>query len=79
MSRADVYDEARHNLQEARSRLQNIHESTNRVLAGLVGDPQLPAERHPRFLEAKAALRCGRCRSRAHRGEGADRRASSPT
>jgi membrane fusion protein (multidrug efflux system) len=55
MSRADVYDEARHNLEEARSRLQNIHESTNRVLAGLVGDPQLPAERHPRFAEAKAA------------------------
>ena len=55
MSRADVYDEALHNLQEARSRLQNIHESTNRVLAGLLGDPQLPAERHPRFVEAKAA------------------------
>jgi membrane fusion protein (multidrug efflux system) len=25
------------------------------VLAGLLGDPQLPAERHPRFVEAKAA------------------------
>jgi membrane fusion protein (multidrug efflux system) len=55
MSRADVYDEAHQNLQAARSRLQSIHESTNRVLAGLVGDPQLPAERHPRFAEAKAA------------------------
>jgi membrane fusion protein (multidrug efflux system) len=55
MSRADVYDEARHNLQVARSRLKSIHESTNRVLAGLLGDPNLPAERHPRFLEAKAA------------------------
>jgi membrane fusion protein (multidrug efflux system) len=55
MSRADVYDEARHNLDEARSRLQTIHEGTNRVLASLAGDPQLPAERHPRFLEAKAA------------------------
>ena len=55
MSRADVYDEAKHNLEEARSRLQNIHETTNRVLAGLLGDPQLPAERHPRFAEAKAA------------------------
>jgi membrane fusion protein (multidrug efflux system) len=55
MSRADIYDEARHNLEEARSRLQTIHESTNRVLASLAGDPQLPAERHPRFLEAKAA------------------------
>ncbi len=55
MSRADVYDEARHNLHVAQSRLQTIHESTNRVLAGLLGDPQLPAERHPRYLEAKAA------------------------
>jgi membrane fusion protein (multidrug efflux system) len=35
--------------------LKSIHESTNRVLAGLLGDPQLPAERHPRYLEAKAA------------------------
>jgi membrane fusion protein (multidrug efflux system) len=55
MSRADVYDEAKHNLEEARSRLKNIHESTNRVLAALLGEPQLPAERHPRFVEAKAA------------------------
>jgi membrane fusion protein (multidrug efflux system) len=55
MSRADVYDEAKHNLEEARSRLKTIHESTNRVLASLLGDPQLPAERHPRFVEAKAA------------------------
>jgi len=54
MSRADVYDEARHNLHVAQSRLLTIHESTNRVLAGLLGDPQLPAERHPRYLEAKA-------------------------
>jgi len=55
MSRADVYDEAKHNLHVAQSRLKSIHESTNRVLAGLLGDPQLPAERHPRYLEAKAA------------------------
>jgi len=55
MSRADVYDEAKHNLEEARSRLKSIHESTNRVLSSLLGDPQLPAERHPRFVEAKAA------------------------
>jgi membrane fusion protein (multidrug efflux system) len=55
MSRADVYDEARHNLHVAQSRLKSIHEATNRVLAGLLGDPKLPAERHPRYLEAKAA------------------------
>src|SRR5690349_23736311 len=55
MSRADVYDEAKHNLHVAQSRLKSIHEATNRVLAGLLGEPQLPAERHPRYLEAKAA------------------------
>ena len=55
MSRADVYDEARHNLYVAKSRLKSIHESTNRVLAGLLGDPELPAERHPRYREAQAA------------------------
>jgi membrane fusion protein (multidrug efflux system) len=55
MSRADVYDEAHHNLLLARSQLKSIHESTNRVLASLLGDPDLPAERHPRFVEAKAA------------------------
>jgi membrane fusion protein (multidrug efflux system) len=54
MSRADVYDEAKHNLHVAQSRLKSIHESTNRVLASLLGDPQLPAELHPRYLEAKA-------------------------
>jgi len=55
MSRADVYDEARHNLHVAQSRRKSITESQNRVLAGLLGEPQLPAERHPRYLEAKAA------------------------
>ncbi len=55
MSRGDVYDEAKHNLHASQSRRKSIEESTNRVLAGLLGDPNLPAERHPRFLEAKAA------------------------
>jgi membrane fusion protein (multidrug efflux system) len=40
MSRADVYDEARHNLHVAQSRLKSIHEVTNRELAGLLGDPK---------------------------------------
>ena len=62
MSRADVYDEAKHNLGAARKRLQNLHESTNRVLAGLLGDPQLVREIHRatwRLEDAEAARRWG--------------------
>ena len=55
MSRGDTYDEANHNVEAARRRLDSIREKTNRVLAGLSGDPNLPAERHPRFAEARAA------------------------
>jgi membrane fusion protein (multidrug efflux system) len=56
MSRGDTYDEAHHNVEAARRRLDSIREKTNRVLAGLSGDPNLPAERHPRFAEARAAF-----------------------
>jgi membrane fusion protein (multidrug efflux system) len=56
MVRADVYDEARHNRDVARVRLASVEERINRVLASLAGDPTLPAERHPRFEEAKAAF-----------------------
>lgn len=56
MSRGDTYDEAHHNVEAARSRLDSIREKTNRVLAGLSGDPDLPPERHPRFAEARAAF-----------------------
>src|SRR5581483_10916761 len=55
MSRADQYDEAAHNLTLARRRLESVQERTNRALANLNGDPQLLAERHPRFQEARAA------------------------
>jgi membrane fusion protein (multidrug efflux system) len=55
MSRGDTYDEARHNVEAARRRLDSIREKTNRVLAGLSGDPNLAAERHPRYAEARAA------------------------
>ncbi|HTS55402.1 MAG TPA: HlyD family secretion protein [Burkholderiales bacterium] len=55
MSRADVYDEARHNLEVARVHLASVEERINRVLAALAGDPHLAVERHPRFAEAKAA------------------------
>lgn len=55
MSRGDTYDEAHHSVEAARRRLDSIREKTNQVLAGLSGDPKLPAERHPRFAEARAA------------------------
>jgi membrane fusion protein (multidrug efflux system) len=55
MTRDDAVDEARHNLEAARARLDAVRQRTARVLASLGGDPQLPATRHPRFLEAQAA------------------------
>ena len=71
MSRLEAYDEARHNLDVGRSRLATVEERINRVRANLAGDPQLPAERHPRYMQATTAYDCGRRRPRAHRGEGA--------
>jgi membrane fusion protein, multidrug efflux system len=56
MVREEAYDEARHNLEAARAQLDALQERAARALAGLVGDPKLPAERHPRVLEAQAAL-----------------------
>jgi len=56
MGRADQFDEAQHNLAVARVRLASVEERINRVLASLLGNPYLPAERHPRYLEAKAAF-----------------------
>jgi membrane fusion protein (multidrug efflux system) len=55
MTRDDAVDEARHNLEAARARLTAVKERTARVLASLGGDPNLPAARHPRSLEAQAA------------------------
>ena len=54
MSREDVYDEARHNLDVARRKLEGVKERAARVIANLGGEAGLPAERHPRYLEAKA-------------------------
>lgn len=54
MSREDVYDEARHNLDVARSKLEAVKERAARVIASLGGDASLPAQRHPRYLEAQA-------------------------
>ena len=56
MTRGDTYDEARHNVEAARRRLEGLHEKSNRVLAALQGNPGLPAERLPRYMEARAAF-----------------------
>jgi len=56
MVREDAYDEARHNLDAARARLGALRERAARGLAGLGGDLKVPTERHPRVLEARAAL-----------------------
>jgi membrane fusion protein, multidrug efflux system len=55
MVRDEAYDEARYNLDAARAHLVSVRERAARVLAGLGGDPGLPAARHPRVLEAQAA------------------------
>jgi len=49
------YDEARHNLEAARRRLEGARERSRRVVASLGGDVALPAERHPRYVAAVAA------------------------
>ncbi len=56
MVRADVFDEATHELEVSRTRLKAIRERINRVLASLNGDPKLSPELHPRYLEAKAVF-----------------------
>jgi membrane fusion protein (multidrug efflux system) len=56
MIRADAYDEALHQRDAARARLSAIEERASRVLTALGGDMLLAADRHPKVLEAKAAL-----------------------
>ena len=56
MVREDAFDEARHNLDVARARLAALQERAARGLASLGGDAKLPPQRHPRVLEAQAAL-----------------------
>jgi len=54
------YDEARHNLEAARRRLESSREKAARVLAALGGDAKLPVDGHPSFLAARAARDAGR-------------------
>jgi membrane fusion protein (multidrug efflux system) len=54
------FDEARHNLEAARRRLESAREKAARVLTALGGDAKLPAHAHPRVLAARAARDSGR-------------------
>ncbi len=56
MVREDTYDEARHNVAAARAQLVALQERAARGLASLGGDAKQPTERHPRVLEAQAAV-----------------------
>jgi membrane fusion protein (multidrug efflux system) len=53
------FDEARHNLEAARRRLDSSREKAVRVLAALGGNVKVPTEAHPRFLAARAARDAG--------------------
>lgn len=55
-----TFDEARHNLEAARRRLESAREKAARVLAALSGDARLPVEAHPSFVAARAARDAGR-------------------
>jgi len=54
------FDEARHNLEAARRRLESAREKAARVLAALSSDAKLPVEAHPSFVAARAARDAGR-------------------
>jgi membrane fusion protein (multidrug efflux system) len=55
MGREESYDEARHNLDAAQRKLDSSRQRARSVVASLGGDANHPPERHPRFLQAKAA------------------------
>jgi membrane fusion protein (multidrug efflux system) len=54
------YDEARHNLEAARRRLESAREKAARVRAALGGEVKLPVHAHPSFVAARAARDAGR-------------------
>ncbi|MFO1344684.1 MAG: HlyD family secretion protein [Rhodocyclaceae bacterium] len=50
------HDAARHDFDVARQRIRVTEQELAQIQAQLAGDPDIPAERHPRFLAAKAAV-----------------------
>jgi membrane fusion protein, multidrug efflux system len=49
------YDEAQHNLEVAHQQVAMTEQELRGLLADLAGDPDIPVEQHPTYLEAKAA------------------------
>src|SRR5258706_5272884 len=56
MTREELYDDAKNNLDNAEKRIASLRESSSRSLAALDGKPAAPAEGHPRYRQALAAL-----------------------
>jgi membrane fusion protein (multidrug efflux system) len=50
------YDEARHNLDAAKSQLSGMQQQLANVLASLGGNPDIPTDQHPLVLQAKAQV-----------------------
>jgi len=50
------FDAARHDLDVARQRIRVSEQEIAQLRAQLAGDPDLPVERHPRYLAARATL-----------------------
>ncbi len=49
------YDEAQHNLDVAHQQVAVTEQELRGLLADLAGDPDIPVDQHPTYLEAKAA------------------------
>jgi membrane fusion protein (multidrug efflux system) len=49
-----TFDTARRNLQSAQQRLASLNEQLAAIVANLSGDPHIPVEQHPRYLDAVA-------------------------
>jgi membrane fusion protein (multidrug efflux system) len=56
MTREELYDDARNNLDSAERRIASLKESSSRALAALDGKPAASPEQHPRYRQALAAL-----------------------
>jgi len=50
------HDAARHDFDVPRQRIRVTEQEMAQIRAQLAGDPDIPAERHPRFLTAQAAV-----------------------
>ena len=56
MTREELFDDAKNNLDAAQKRVASLKESSSRSLAALDGKPGAPVEEHPRYRQALAML-----------------------